>query len=96
MVKADRSRREVRVVRAAASFRQDAPRKAEGRSSVTFATCKHRHRELWPARNRPGGLRDSLATFDRIGRDLALNYTVVTNNTAHYEKIPGIEVVNWS
>ena len=30
---------------------------------------KRRHRELWPARNRPGGLRDSLATFDEIVRD---------------------------
>ena len=30
---------------------------------------KRRHRELWPARNRRGGLRDSLATFDRVVRD---------------------------
>jgi len=27
---------------------------------------------------------------------LALNYTVVTNNTRHYEKIPGLNVVNWA
>ncbi len=27
---------------------------------------------------------------------LALNYTVVTNNTKHYEKISGLNVVNWS
>jgi len=27
---------------------------------------------------------------------LALNYTVVTNNTKHYEKIPGLKVVNWA
>ena len=27
---------------------------------------------------------------------MALNYTVVTNNTKHYEKIPGLNVVNWA
>ncbi len=27
---------------------------------------------------------------------LALNYSVVTNNTRHYEKIPGLRVVNWA
>ena len=27
---------------------------------------------------------------------LALNYTVVTNNTKHYEKIPGLKSVNWA
>lgn len=27
---------------------------------------------------------------------LALNYTVVTNNTKHYEKMPGLNVVNWA
>ena len=27
---------------------------------------------------------------------LTLNYAVVTNNTRHYEKIPGLRVINWS
>jgi tRNA(fMet)-specific endonuclease VapC len=27
---------------------------------------------------------------------LTLNYAVVTNNTRHYEKIPGLKVVNWA
>ena len=27
---------------------------------------------------------------------LALNCTVVTNNTKHYENIPGLKVVNWA
>jgi predicted nucleic acid-binding protein len=27
---------------------------------------------------------------------VALNYKVVTNNTKHYEKIPGLKVVNWA
>lgn len=27
---------------------------------------------------------------------LTLNYAVVTNNTRHYEKIPGLNVVNWT
>ncbi|MDE0839907.1 MAG: hypothetical protein OSB41_12770 [Kiritimatiellae bacterium] len=27
---------------------------------------------------------------------MALNYTVVTNNTKHYEKTPGLNVVNWA
>ena len=27
---------------------------------------------------------------------MALNYTVVTNNTKHYEKIPGLNVANWA
>ncbi|MDA1044848.1 MAG: type II toxin-antitoxin system VapC family toxin [Verrucomicrobia bacterium] len=27
---------------------------------------------------------------------LTLNYSVVTNNTKHYEKIPGLKVVNWA
>jgi len=27
---------------------------------------------------------------------LALNYTVVTNNTKHYDKIRGLKVVNWA
>ena len=27
---------------------------------------------------------------------LTLNYTVVTNNTRHYEKIPGLRVINWT
>ena len=27
------------------------------------------HRQLWPARNRPGGLKDSLATFDKVVQD---------------------------
>ena len=26
---------------------------------------------------------------------LTLDYTVVSNNTKHYEKIPGLRVVNW-
>jgi tRNA(fMet)-specific endonuclease VapC len=26
---------------------------------------------------------------------MALSYTVVTNNTKHYAKIPGLKVVNW-
>ena len=27
---------------------------------------------------------------------LARNSTVVTNNTKHYQKVPGLKVVNWS
>ncbi len=27
---------------------------------------------------------------------LTLNYAVVTNNTRHYEKIPGLKVMNWA
>ncbi len=27
---------------------------------------------------------------------LTLNYTIVTNNTKHYSKIPGLNVVNWA
>jgi len=27
---------------------------------------------------------------------LALNYAVVTNNARHFEKIPGLKVVNWT
>jgi tRNA(fMet)-specific endonuclease VapC len=27
---------------------------------------------------------------------LTLNYSVVTNNTKHYQKIPGLKVANWS
>lgn len=27
---------------------------------------------------------------------LVLNYAVVTNNTKHYEKIPGLKIVNWN
>lgn len=27
---------------------------------------------------------------------LTLNYAVVTNNTRHYEKIPGLSVLNWA
>ena len=30
---------------------------------------KQRHRRLWSARNRPGGLKDSLATFDKVAQD---------------------------
>ena len=27
---------------------------------------------------------------------LAMNYTLVTNNTKHFQKIPGLKLVNWS
>jgi tRNA(fMet)-specific endonuclease VapC len=27
---------------------------------------------------------------------LMLNYTVVTNNTKHFQKIPGLKLVNWA
>jgi tRNA(fMet)-specific endonuclease VapC len=27
---------------------------------------------------------------------LTMNYAIVTNNTKHYQKIPGLKVVNWS
>ena len=27
---------------------------------------------------------------------LTLNYTIVTNNTKHYQKIPGLQVANWA
>jgi len=27
---------------------------------------------------------------------LTMNYSIVTNNTKHYQRIPGLKVVNWS
>lgn len=27
---------------------------------------------------------------------LTMNYTVVTNNVKHYQKIPGLKIVNWA
>jgi tRNA(fMet)-specific endonuclease VapC len=27
---------------------------------------------------------------------LTLNYSMVTNNIKHYQKIPGLKVVNWA
>ena len=27
---------------------------------------------------------------------LTLNYAVVSNNTKHFEKVPGLKVVNWA
>lgn len=27
---------------------------------------------------------------------LSMNYTIVTNNEKHFEKIPGLEIINWA
>ena len=44
-------------------------RSAIQRQIRDLSKIKQRHRQLWPARNRPGGLKDSLATFDKVVQD---------------------------
>jgi predicted nucleic acid-binding protein len=60
-----------------------------------------------PTRSSPGFARNAPPAALRRGSDddfdfligcsaLTLNYAVVTNNIRHYDKIPGLKVVNWA
>ena len=72
----------------------------------------HRLAEIYPIVDITRSVMDSFgeikATLSTIGitvddfdlligcTALTLNYAIVTNNTKHYQKIPGLRVVNWN